>query len=88
MGRRPVRPCPLPQRGRAGCETAWAHCESSGVRLSEAGGSHVEAAISLGRGKEERAGRGGCSALGRLALRGDTKPPGWPDGLPPWGFLG
>ena len=39
-----------------------AHCESSGVSLSEAGGSHVEAAISLG--KEERAGRGGCSALG------------------------
>ena len=65
MGRRPVRPCPLPQRARAGCETAWAHCESSGVSLSslsEAGGSHVEAAISLG--KEERAGRGGCSALG------------------------
>ena len=58
MGRRPVRPCPLPQRARAGCETAWAH----GVSLSEAGGSHVEAAISLG--KEERAGRGGCSALG------------------------
>ena len=31
MGRRPVRPCPLPQRARAGCETAWAHCESSGA---------------------------------------------------------